>query len=468
LGGFFVKYLIMKLHLNDTIAAIATPPGEGAIAVIRISGPAAISTADRVFRGRTALADAAGFTVHFGEIKDAGGQTVDQVLTTLFRFPHSYTGEDVVEISCHGGMYVAQRILGLLLHAGARQAEPGEFTRRAFVNGKMDLAQAEAVADMIRAKSEKMRQVSFEQLQGRVGERVRALRNDLMDLCALLEVDLDFSEEGIDIITPRQIEQRLLVVDKTLEEMIASFDQGKLVREGVEVVLVGKPNAGKSSIFNALLKEERAIVTPLPGTTRDSLEENLTIGGLLFRVHDTAGLRETLDMAETAGVKRSQAIMERADILLDVIDAATPLDREEVAGWRSGIGPQQHCLAVYNKIDLVDKTAVAKLADEPESVMVSARTGDGLDKLRERLVELVRGKGIETASLGVTNRRHAENLTKAQESLRTAVASLKKGSTNEFVAFDVRDAGNHLAEITGEITSEEILNEIFSKFCIGK
>jgi tRNA modification GTPase len=332
----------------------------------------------------------------------------------------------------------------------------------------MDLAQAEAVADMIRARSEKMRQASFEQLQGKLGSRVRTLRAEMMSLCSLLEVDLDFSEEGIALIAPQEIKQRIEAIDRELEKMISSFEQGKLAREGVEVVLVGKPNAGKSSIFNALLKEERAIVTPLPGTTRDSLEENLTIAGQLFRVHDTAGLRESQDLAETEGVKRSQAIMERADILLDVIDAATPLDRGEVAGWRNGIGPSQHCLAVYNKVDLVDKQAAAKLSDEPESVAVSARTGEGLDKLRERLVELVQGKGVETVTIGVTNRRHAESLAGARESLSMALGSLEAGATNEFIAFDVRDAANHLAEITGEITSEEILNEIFGKFCIGK
>ncbi len=458
----------MKLRLNDTIAAIATPPGEGAIAVIRISGPASIAVADRVFRGRMSLAEAPGFTVHYGTVNQPDGAPVDQVLATVFRSPHSYTGEEQVEFSCHGGMFVAQRVLSIVMAAGARQAEAGEFTRRAFVNGKIDLPQAEAIADMIRAKSEKMRAASFDQLQGKLGDRVRTLRNELMDLCGLLEVDLDFSEEGLAVIDPREIERRLQVIDLDLEEMISSFEHGKLAREGVEVVLVGKPNAGKSSIFNALLREERAIVTPLPGTTRDSLEESLTIGGVLFRVHDTAGLRETEDLAETEGVRRSQAIMQRADILLDVIDAATPLDREEVAGWRRGIGASQHCLAVYNKIDLIDRSAVAKLAQEPESVAVSARSGVGFDELRDRLLQVVKGKGVETVQVGVTNSRHAASLTSARESVKTARASLKAGATNEFIAFDVRDASNHLAEITGEITSEEILDEIFAKFCIGK
>ena len=458
----------MKLRLNDTIAAIATPPGEGAIAVIRISGAASIAIADRVFRGRTPLAEAPGFTVHYGTVNESNGAPVDQVLATVFRSPHSYTGEDQIEISCHGGMFVAQRVLDIVVGAGARQAEAGEFTRRAFVNGKIDLAQAEAIADMIRAKSEKMRVASFEQLQGRLGERVRMLRKELMDLCGLLEVDLDFSEEDLTVIAPGEIERRLQAIDRALEEMISSFELGKLAREGVEVVLVGKPNAGKSSIFNALLKEERAIVTPLPGTTRDSLEENLSIGGVLFRVHDTAGLRESEDIAETEGVRRSQAIMQRADILLDVIDAATPLDREDVAGWRRGIGPSQHCLAVYNKIDLIDRSAVAKLIQEPESVAVSARTGEGLNELRDCLLQMVKGRRVEIVSITVTNSRHAQSLARARERVTTALFSLRGGATNEFIAFDVRDASNHLAEITGEITSEEILDEIFAKFCIGK
>jgi tRNA modification GTPase len=458
----------MKLHLDDTIAAIATPAGEGAIAVIRLSGAKALIIGDRVFNGRARLADAGGFTVHLGTVHEPNGAAVDQVLATVFRSPHSYTGEDLVEISCHGGMFLAQRVLQLLITSGARQAEAGEFTRRAFVNGKMDLAQAEAVADMIRSKSERMRQVSFEQLQGKLGERVRTLRADLMNLCSLLEVDLDFSEEGLEVIKPAEIERRITQVDHELENMVSSFEQGKLSREGVEVVLVGKPNAGKSSIFNALLKEERAIVTPLPGTTRDSLEENLVIGGILFRVHDTAGLRETKDLVETEGVRRSQAIMERADILLDVIDAATPLDRAEVAGWREGLGPSQQCLSVYNKIDLVSREEAARLGEEAGSVTVSARTGEGLDLLRRRLMEMVQGGAIESESVGVTNRRHADSLMKAREGLATALQSLRQASTNEFIAFDVREAANHLAEITGEITSEEILNDIFRKFCIGK
>ena len=423
-----------------------------------------------VFLSRRGLkaADGSWFSIHYGTIAEVNGQLVDQVLASVFRSPHSYSGEDLVEISCHGGLFLAQRILNILIAVGARQAEAGEFTRRAFLNGKMDLAQAEAVADMIRARSEKMRQASFDQLQGKLGERVRTLRADLMALCGLLEVDLDFSEDGIALIAPEEIERRLAGVYQTLEGMLSSFEFGKLTREGVEVVLVGKPNAGKSSIFNALLKEERAIVTPAPGTTRDSLEESLSIGGMLFRVHDTAGLRETKDLAETEGVKRSQAIMQRADILLDVIDAATPLDREEVAGWRRGLGPSQHCLTVYNKIDLVARTEAERLSEEPESVVVSARTGVGLEELRKRLVELVGKKGMESVPVGVTNRRHAGSLARASEGITSAVQSLRKGMTNEFIAFDVREAANHLAEITGEITSDEILNEIFGKFCIGK
>jgi len=458
----------MKLHLDDTIAAIATAVGEGAIAVIRISGPASLEITDRVFRGKSPLAGAAPYTMHYGTVCAPDGSPVDQVIASVFRSPHSYTGEDVVELSCHGGLYLSQRVLQLILGSGARHAEPGEFTRRAFMNGKMDLAQAEAVSDMIRAGSEKARQASFDQLEGKLGDRVRTLRAAMMELCSLLEVDLDFSEEDLAVIAPEEIERRLEAIDRDLEAMISSFEHGKLAREGVEVVLVGKPNAGKSSIFNALLREERAIVTPLPGTTRDSLEESLTIGGVLFRVHDTAGLRKTVDLAETEGVKRSQAIMQHADILLDVIDATSPLDREEVAGWRRGIAASQHCLAVYNKIDLVEDKAATLLASEPESVVVSARTGQGMDNLRACLLAVVGGKEMESVPVGVTNSRHVASLMKAKEALHAALQSLKDGATNEFIAFDVRDAANHLAEITGEITSEEILNEIFGKFCIGK
>ena len=343
---------------TDTIAAIATPPGAGALAIIRVSGPEALVVGERVFRGAVGLSGAGGYTVHFGSIVGAGGERFDEVLVTVFRTPRSYTGEDMVEISCHGGAYVTREVLRTVLAAGARPATPGEFTRRAFLNGRIDLSQAEAVADVIAARSRRGHRVSLEQLAGRLGDAVRSLRTEMMDLCALLELELDFSEEGLDLISTLEVERRIGTVRTRISSLLASYSHGRIYRDGVSVVLAGEPNAGKSSVFNALLQQDRAIVTPVPGTTRDALEESIIIDGILFRLTDTAGLRETQDQVERLGVMRSREAVTGADIVLHVMDASVSPVVKDHLDRMSVHGGGQHFVPVMNKCDLLSTLAV--------------------------------------------------------------------------------------------------------------
>ena len=457
-----------------TIAAIATPAGEGAIAVIRLSGDSALDIADRLFRGSRKLGESAGNTVHYGKIVDARGETVDEVLATVFREPHSFTGEDVVEFSCHGGMLVTQAVLEAILGSGAQQAGPGEFSRRAFLNGKMDLSQAEAVADLIAARSERARATSVRQLEGKLGDKVRELRTALTNLCALLELELDFSEDGLDLTPRAEIERVILGVCTTLDLMIESYVMGRVLREGVSVVLVGRPNAGKSSLFNMLLKERRAIVTPVPGTTRDTIEEAIAIDGVLFRVTDTAGLRNALDQAEEEGVRRTIQEARSADIVVLVEDLSGTVETGEIDQALKSLLGNQHLVVALNKSDLLQRPfksyQYASLSSRGARVIrTSARTGDGLDELRRALVDsVVAGKIDPGQELVLTNQRHRDAMRKAKGDLEAALTTLRSGKSNEFVALDVRGSVNSLGEITGELTSEDILNRVFSTFCIGK
>ena len=466
-----------KIYFDDTIAAIATPVGEGAIAVIRVSGPDAIATLDKLFRGRTSLSDAAGFTAHYGRLVDLKGSPVDEVIVTLFREPHSYTGENVVEVSCHGGLYNTQKVLETILSSGARRAEPGEFTKRAFLNGKMDLSQAEAVADLIAARSEASHCSSLNLLQGKFSDQINSLRAKLVDLCSMLELELDFAEEGIELLSQREVLQRIQTVKAKIEEMVSTYKIGKVYREGAFVAIIGKPNAGKSSLFNALLKENRAIVTPIPGTTRDSLEESISIGGVLFRLSDTAGLRDTSDTIELEGVSRTRKLASQADVLLLVVDASAGPDRREAISFLQNLQPRTPVVVVYNKIDLCDVIDVNgatmeeyKVGDATcVEVQTSALTGLGLDEVRANILRLALGKQSDGGQgIQAINSRHQSALEAARTFLTKAEMSIENGASAEFVAFDVKSANDCLAEIVGEISTEETLNNIFSRFCIGK
>lgn len=459
-----------KILDDDTIAARATPTGEGAIAVIRVSGGLSITAIDRIFRGTIKLSEATGYSVHFGEIVGEGGAVIDQVLATVFRSPHSYTGEDSVEISCHGGMYVSQRVLDAVFSTGVRPAAPGEFTKRAFLNGKMDLSQAEAVADLISARSEASYRTSLAQLEGRFSTEVGELRKQLIDLCSLVEIELDFSEEGLNLISREEIVRRIDSAKAKIQAMVDSYKTGKVCREGASVVIVGRPNAGKSSLFNALLKESRAIVTDRPGTTRDSLEESVTINGVLFRLFDTAGLTETTEPVEAEGIERAKRLAQNADIILLVRDESEgESDKDESL---EGIQSATRVIVVNNKVDLRKGTlrgsSSLQTAPNGSPIPVSAKFGFGLDHLRAELSRVAVDPRYESDGVICTNARHATSLGSAASTLEKARESLESGISREFVATDILQAADYLAEIVGEVSSDDLLNNIFSQFCVGK
>ena len=467
--------LNLDVHLNlrdgDTIAAIATPPGEGGISVIRISGRDSFAVADRVFVGKSSLSASPSHTAHFGKIVDGEGNYVDEVVALTFKNPNSYTCEDVVEVSCHGGYIVTQKVLGMILAAGARAAEPGEFTKRAFLNGRLDLSQAEAVGDLIHSKSEAAYRSSLRQLSGELSREIKGVRDELLNLASLLELELDFSEEDVEFANRKSLEGRLTDALTVVDGLLSSYAVGRVYKEGVRVTIAGKPNAGKSSLLNALLREDRAIVSSIPGTTRDTISESVVIDGIVFRLTDTAGLRETADVIERQGVDRAQKEAEQGDILLLVLDLSE--------NYYNGIDPlysklEHICgaagikvIKVWNKLD-IHRSGAPRLPDEGRVFYVSALTGEGIEALRKGLLSAVLAADLGETSVVVTSARHRDALSRAGKSLRYSLETLRSGRSGEFVAMDLRAGLNALGEITGEITTDDILNNIFSKFCIGK
>lgn len=464
--------------VQETIAALATPPGEGGIAVIRISGPDALRLTDRGFRGKTSLASSKSHRAHVGDFFGPGGEPLDQVVATVFRGPTSYTGEDVVEISCHGGVLVSWRILSALISYGCRPAAPGEFTKRAFINGRMDLSQAEAVADLIHARSERSQKSSLQHLRGELATKINQFRAELIQTAGLIELELDFAEEGLELTEQQKVMNQLESTIETVSGLLSTYHTGRMVRDGVKVVLAGMPNVGKSSILNALLRQDRAIVTEVPGTTRDTIEESLFIHGLQFRIVDTAGLREAVDRVEQEGIRRSEDEIRTSDLLLVVLDSSRPpgMEEMELAGRLVGdLRGSVPAIVVLNKIDLAGSANKeiehrARILQPQAVVQVSALTGVGMDDLRESLFEasLSGGGGYGETGLTVTNSRHYYALEKARKSLQLARESLKSGASGEFISVDLRAALDALGEITGAVTTDNILNEIFANFCIGK
>jgi tRNA modification GTPase len=455
---------------EDTIAAISTPLGEGGIGVIRMSGRSAIAIADALFvspsKGKK-LKDLPSHTVHYGHIYDPETQEpVDEVLVTLMRAPKSYTREDVVEISSHGGFLSLKRILDLVLKSGARLAEPGEFTKRAFLNGRIDLSQAEAVIDIIQSRTELSHKVAVRQLQGRLSRKVREIRDALKHLTALVEASIDFSEEDIEVISFEALEAGIKEALESVNFLVNTAEEGQILREGLSLVIVGKPNVGKSSLLNVLLEEERAIVTPIPGTTRDIIEESLNLKGVPVRLLDTAGIRDTEDPVEIQGVLRSRSLLEKADLILWVLDSSNPLTQEDRDILE--LVEEKKVLGVLNKIDLppqIGEEADQILAGIPW-VKISAKEKIGIETLKDQIFEMVMKTPVE--SVWVTNVRHKNALVRAQQSLLKALESVAQRMSGEFIAVDLRAALDSLGEIVGETTTEDILTEIFSTFCIGK
>lgn len=452
----------------ETITAIATPPGTAGLAVLRLSGSRSIDIASTVFSGAN-LRGVHSHTVHFGTVHDSHGEVLDEVLVSVFRAPHSYTGEDSVEISCHGGTLLARSVLQALLDAGARHAEAGEFTRRAFMNGRMDLTQAEAVADLIHAQSQQARRASLRQLEGSLSEYIAAIREKLLHVASMLELSLDFVEEDVTFLSNEELHAIISDAMLRIRTALESYGSGRLIRDGIRVILLGRPNVGKSSLLNALLGADRAIVTDVPGTTRDFIEETLLLRGELFRMIDTAGLRDTEDTVELHGIARTHAMLREADIVCLLSEAADGEDMLDVARGLADLGNDDaRLITLFTKSDLVstEERNMLRGIGLPVSVIESG----GLDSLRERLSEVARSLHAtsEAGSVLVTNARHAECLRLGLAALQRADDALQGGATEEFVAVEVRDATRVLGEIIGEVTSDDILNGIFSRFCIGK
>ena len=439
---------------GDTIAALATPWGTGAVAMIRLSGVQAVSVADKLFRGKHPLADAPSGRVRRGTV-DCDGRVVDDVLATVFRAPKSYTGEDVVEISGHGGQVVAEEILRALFAAGARPAEPGEFTRRAFINGKMDLTQAEAVMDLIAARGAASADAAAAQLAGRLGREVEKLRGETMTVLAHLEAFIDFPEEGIDPESGRALLGRVDALSSAIERMLGTADEGRMLREGVRLVIHGEPNVGKSSLLNLLLGYDRAMVSEIPGTTRDTIEENLTLRGIPFRVIDTAGLRETDDPLEAEGMRRTREHLAKADISLRVLDAGA---------CAAPCGGESGEITVLNKVDLWTG------GDLPAGLVpLCCLDARGLDKLVDAIVSRTRIAPPASREEAVAiNARHQDCLRRAKDAVAAARASLERGDAPEFTAVELRAALAAVGEITGGSEADDVLGEIFRNFCIGK
>ena len=448
------------------IAAIATPIGEGGIAVIRVSGKDAISIVDQAFEGKP-LVEQPTHTVHFGKIVDKKGLPVDEVLISIFRSPKSYTGEETVEISCHGGVLVTQKVLETILALGVKSAEAGEFTQRAFLNGKLDLDQAEAVADIIHAKSIKAVDAAHQQLEGRLGDHVKKFRHQIIDATAMIELELDFIEEDVEFANKEQLRQLLQDVDSEISALLETYETGRIVKDGVKTVLIGRPNAGKSTLLNTLVGSDRAIVTDIAGTTRDTIDADWNYDGLLFKLIDTAGLRETLDVVEAEGVKRSQKAFEQADLVVYLKDLSHPFnddERKEIADFQKRAGETPFILIGTKKDQEIDEEWRTEF-----DLKISAIDGEKIKELKQLLKDrALENKHYDASSLLVTSTRHRDALQKTQSHIQAALNGLDLGMTGDFLSIDLRAALNELGTVTGEITNEHILDSIFSRFCIGK
>lgn len=464
-------------NLKDTIVALATPAGIGAIGVIRLSGEDAFMIANDVFHGKD-LTKQASHTIHFGTIRDDNNKIIDEVLISLFIAPKSYTGEHVVEVSCHGSNYIIQQLIQLFIKKGARLAQPGEFTLRAFLNGRMDLSQAEAVADLVAAESESAHKVALQQMRGGFSNEIKRLREELIHFASMIELELDFGEEDVEFANRDDLKQLIIKIQKLIHSLIQSFQLGNAIKNGVSTVIAGRPNAGKSTLLNALLNEERAIVSDIAGTTRDTIEEVLNIKGIQFRLIDTAGIREAQDQIEAIGVEKTMQKIQQSALLVYLFDVIKTPPEEVHKDLEKLVHPGIQLLVVANKMDLnpytkaehyiIKDSAAHQHISTSNFIPVSAINQMNIEYLKEKLYEAALSGKTSLESTVVTNMRHYEALQKADDSLQAALQGLNSGITGDFLAMDIRRALAYLGEITGEVGVEDLLDNIFSKFCIGK
>lgn len=447
---------------QDTICALATPNGIGAIGMIRLSGPKSVSIVSEVFS--KSLLDKRSHTTHFGTIANKSHELIDEVLVTIFAHGMSFTGEQSVEISCHGSPYIQQQLIQVLLDSGARMAEPGEFTQRAFLNGKMDLSQAEAVADLIASQSKSAHGIALKQLRGRFSNELKELREKLINFASLVELELDFAEEDVEFADRTQLKSLVEEVLNYITRLAQSFDLGNAIKNGVPVAIVGAPNTGKSTLLNQLLGDDRAIVSTIEGTTRDIIEETLNIDGILFRLIDTAGIRDGAEEVEAMGIERSLQKIEQATIVLCLADASNKKSVAEVQAWTHELRerhPDKKIFMIANKMDLGSVV-------QNEAFVISAKNGVNIVDLKSKLVEEMKGDFNLANDTIVSNARHYDALIKTADALKTAKEAIESNTTGDFIAMDIRQAMFELGQITGDISTDDLLGNIFSKFCIGK
>ncbi len=450
---------------NDTIVALATAQGVSAIAVVRLSGRDAIEIAQKVFHGRD-LTKQASHTLHLGTIKD-GERTIDEALVSVFKEPNSFTCENAVEISCHGSPVIVKEVIKVLLKHGARLAGPGEFTKRAFLHGRFDLAQAEAVADLITAETDNARQAALNQMRGGFSNEIKHLREELIHFASLIELELDFGEEDVEFARRDDLKKLISKIQSYLQSLIQSFDQGNVIKNGVPTVIAGKPNAGKSTLLNVLLNEERAIVSETPGTTRDVIEDEMVLGGINFRFIDTAGLRESSDAIEVIGVARAREQMRKASLILYLFDLSATDEKEFMREVKEMDQLGIPYLKIGNKMDRAKPEELQKLGEQG-FIMISASHKTNISELKKAILSRFHVNPIKQGDVLVTNLRHFQNLSQTNEALDRVLKGMDTGITGDFLAMDIRQALHYLGEITGEITSDDLLANIFSKFCIGK
>lgn len=468
------------MHILDTITALATAPGAGAIAIIRVSGEKSPEIVNSIFKAKSgkSLIDQDSHTLHLGTIYD-NQRIIDEVLVSLFKGTKSYTGEPTVEISCHGSAYIQQEILQLLLRKGCRAAKAGEFTLRAFINGKMDLSQAEAVADLIASDNAGSHQIAMQQMRGGFSAEIADLRQELLDFASLIELELDFAEEDVEFANREQFQQLITKITRVLKRLIDSFATGNVIKNGIPVAIVGEPNVGKSTLLNALLNEERAIVSDIAGTTRDSIEDEISIGGIGFRFIDTAGIRETVDVIEGLGIKKTFEKIAQAQVVIFLIDAFQSLEfgvqssEFEIETIKDKY-PEKNLIIVANKVDQLseeDREGLINTLSQIEGsshLLLSAKTNQGVEKLQQLLLDFVNTGALRNNETLVTNSRHYDALLKALEEIERVQEGINIGLTGDLLAIDIRQALYHFGEITGQVTNDELLGNIFVNFCIGK